>query len=112
MGEINVIEKRPGNHIPYEVDGKKIVFGHDEISINLESRERDFEVLLDICIDSENGIVIGTGGKARKYAAQIIIPARRYDTVKKEKGESEEAREEKIPVDFDTSNCTLILWEV
>ena len=65
---------------------------------------------LDICIDEENGVVIGTGGKAQKYAAQIIIPARRYDVI--EDGEDEEGnvREIPVPVPFDMSLCTLILW--
>ena len=36
---------------------------------------------LDICIDEEDGVVIGTGGRAQKYAAQIVIPARRYDVI-------------------------------
>ena len=107
MEKIMVVEKMPGNHIQYEVEGKKIIFGDDELSVNLASRERDFEVSLDICIDSENGVVIGTGGRAKKYAAQVIIPARRYDLI-----EDGEKREVQVPIDFDISRCTLILWEV
>ena len=109
--KINVVEKTPGKHIEYALSGgKKITFGDDELTINLASRERDYEVSLDICIDEENGVVIGTGGKAQKYAAQIIIPARRYDVI--EDGEDEEgnAREIPVPIAFDMSLCTLILW--
>ena len=80
--KINVVEKTPGTHIEYALSGgKKITFGDDELTINLASRERDFEVSLDICIDEEDGVVIGTGGRAQKYAAQIVIPARRYDVI-------------------------------
>ena len=60
--KINVVEKTPGTHIEYALSGgKKITFGDDELTINLASRERDFEVSLDICIDEEDGVVIGTG---------------------------------------------------
>ena len=77
--KINVVEKTPGPHIEYALSGgKKITFGDDELTINLASRERDYEVSLDICIDEEDGVVIGTGGKAQKYAAQIVIPAGAY----------------------------------
>ena len=76
------------------------------------TRERDFEVSLDICIDSENGVVIGTGGRAQKYAAQIIIPARRYDVIEDGVDENGEPREVPIPIEFDVSLCTIILWEV
>ena len=95
--KINVVEKTPGTHIEYALSGgKKITFGDDELTINLASRERDFEVSLDICIDEEDGVVIGTGGRAQKYAAQIVIPARRYDVI--EDGEDENGEPKEIPV--------------
>lgn len=113
--KINVVEKAPGKpHIDYAVSGgKKITFGDDELTINLAARERDEAVTLDICIDAENGIVIGVGGTAQKYAAQIDIPARRYDVA--EDGEDDitgEVREIPVPMAFDISLCTITLWEV
>ncbi len=110
MSKINVIEKTPGNHLEYCVSQNKITFGDDELTINLQQRERDYNVVLDICIDIEGGIVIGTGGSARLYAAQIEIPARRYDTV--EDGYEIDGTKKYItnPVPFDISLCTLILW--
>ena len=90
--------------------GKKITFGDDELTINLASRERDYEVSLDICIDEEDGVVIGTGGKAQKYAAQIVIPARRYDIIEDGEDENGEPKEIPVPIPFDMSLCTLILW--
>ena len=89
---------------------KKITFGDDELTINLASRERDFEVSLDICIDEEDGVVIGTGGRAQKYAAQIVIPARRYDVIEDGEDENGEPKEVPMPIPFDMSLCTLILW--
>ena len=40
--------------------------------------------------------MIGTGGRAQKYAAQIVIPARRYDVI--EDGEDENGEPKEIPV--------------
>lgn len=108
--KIKVVEKTPGNHIVYEVQKNKLIFGDDELSVNLASRERDFEVTLDICIDTEDGIVIGTGGKAQKYAAEIVIPARRYDIIEDGVDENGEPREVPMPIEFDMTLCTLILW--
>lgn len=109
--KINVVEKTPGKHIEYALSGgKKITFGDDELTINLASRERDFEVSLDICIDEEDGVVIGTGGRAQKYAAQIVIPARRYDIIEDGEDENGEPKEVPMPILFDMSLCTLILW--
>lgn len=108
--KIKVVEKTPGLHIEYATTSKKITFGDDELSINLAARERDYEAQLDICIDSEDGIVIGTGGKAQKYAAQVVIPARRYDVIEDGVDENGNPREVPVPIDFDMSLCTLILW--
>ena len=109
--KINVVEKTPGKHIEYALSGgKKITYGDDELTINLASRERDFEVSLDICIDEEDGVVIGTGGRAQKYAAQIVIPARRYDVIEDGEDENGEPKEIPVPIPFDMSLCTLILW--
>lgn len=104
--KINVVEKTPGTHIEYALSGgKKITFGDDELTINLASRERDYEVSLDICIDEEDGVVIGTGGKA-----QIVIPARRYDVIEDGEDENGESKEIPVPIPFDMSLCTLIIW--
>ena len=67
---------------------------------------------LDICMDGEKGIVSGAGGRAKRYAAQIIIPARRYDVIEDGVDENGEPREVPIPIDFDVTLCTIILWEV
>lgn len=108
--KIIVEEKTPGKKIAYEVQKNKLVFGDDELSVNLASRERDYEVTLDICVDTEDGIVIGTGGKAQKYAAEIVIPARRYDMIEDGVDDNGEPREVPMPIEFDMILCKLILW--
>jgi hypothetical protein len=111
---IKVVEKAPGKpHIDYALSGgKKITFGNDELTINLAARERDEKVTLDICIDTEDGLVIGVGGNARKYVANVEIPARRYDIIEDGVDDEGNPREVPVPVDFDMSLCTLTLWEV
>lgn len=106
---IHVVEKTPGEHIAYELSAEKITF-NDELTVKLSSRERDYEVSLDICIDDEDGVVIGTGGRAQKYAAQVIIPARRYDVMEDGEDENGQTRTVPVPIPFDMARCTLILW--
>lgn len=91
------------------------------MTINLASRERDYETVLDICLDTEDGLVIGVGENAKKYVAQVVIPARAYETVEgevvMEMGEGQQEGEGRyqtvsVPVPFDMKKCTLILWKM
>lgn len=116
MPNIKVEKKTPGTYLAYRVSGsEKIILGDDELMIRLSSRERDEEVTLDITMDKEQGLMMGTGGAAESYVAQIIIPARRYEEKKREELESTEEGEQNTAVElkaipFDISRCTLILW--
>lgn len=109
---INVVEKTAGAHIAYEVNKNKITFGDDELTVNLAAKERDYPVLLDICKDKDQGLVIGTGGTAKEYVAQIEIPERQYDIVDGKEDENGEIQAVKVPIEFDISRCTLYLWKV
>lgn len=118
---IQVMEKEEGKHIEYQVTSKKITFGEDELTINLASRERDYETVLDICLDTEDGLVIGVGDNATRYVAQVVIPARAYETVEgevvMETGEGQPEGMERrqavsVPVPFDMKKSTLILWKM
>lgn len=109
--KIIVIEKNEGEKIPYEVSGTKIIFGDDELTVNCKSRERDYEVTLDICKDTEDGLTVGVNTSAREYVAQVTIPARGYEVV--ETGEEDEDGNpvtERKPLPFDMKKCTLTLW--
>lgn len=113
MAKINVVEKTPGNHLDYSVTSEKITFGDDELTIKLSAKERDEEVTVDICMDKDEGIVMGTGGSARNYAAQVIIPARQYNEEEQtQTGEDGQAVTVMVPVPipFKMERCTLILW--
>ena len=109
--KIIVIEKNEGAKIPYEVSDTKITFGEDELMVNLKTRERDDEVTLDICKDTQDGLTVGVNTESREYVAQVTIPARKYEIVDTgKKDEDEKPIMEKVPVEFDTKKCTLTLW--
>lgn len=109
--KIIVIEKNEGEKIAYEVSGTKIIFGEDELMVNIKSRERDEEVTLDICKDTQDGLTVGVNTEAREYVAQVTIPAREYEIV--DTGEQDEDGnpiKERRALDFDMKKCTLTLW--
>jgi hypothetical protein len=119
------VVKRPEtgtNFIQYETTKKSISFNDEELAINLEKRERDDDVTLDICKDYQGGLTLGTES-ARAYVAQVFIPARQYteveDTVAEDTETATGTAEARTsgtgshlePVKFDISRCTLYLYE-
>lgn len=118
---MKVINANDGAKIPYEVRGNKITFD-DEIMLNLEKKETDADVHIDISADDFGGLITGIG---RDYVAQIDIPARTYEeipaeaeesTTEDDSGESDGgmgtsgARIERIPIPFSMDNVTLTLF--
>lgn len=109
--KIIVVEKNEGEKIAYEVSGSKIFFGDDELMVNLKTRERDEEVTLDICKDTQDGLTVGVNTEAREYVAQVTIPAREYEIV--DTGQEDEDGNpimERRALPFDMKKCTLTLW--
>ena len=79
--------------------------------VNIKNRERDEEVTLDICKDTQDGLTVGVNTEAREYVAQVIIPARGYEIVDTgEKDEDGKTITKREPVPFDMKKCTLVLW--
>lgn len=91
---MKVIDQNQGRKIGYKLTGTTITFGNDDITIDLEARESDEMVRINICADDDHVL---TEGLSKYYVANIIIPARSYD----ENGEA-------IP--FSTENVKLVLW--
>ena len=105
---MKIIEKNVGEKINYSVDGTKINL-NNEMILDLARYERDFDVHIDIC---ENWAGMLTMGIADKYVAQIDIPARKYNEIKKEGTEDEEDSIILEPVPFSMENVTLTLWAI
>lgn len=108
------------NFIPYEVMGKNIDFNDGELMFNVSKKERDYEVVVDICQDYTGGLVMGAGAGER-YIAQLTIPPREYEEIEKENPEYDPEDEmgteqptivERKPVPFSMDKCTLTLWEM
>lgn len=101
--------KTAGEHIGYSIDDNCIVFGDNDLSINLANRQMDEPVIIDICKDSNGFLVVGAATGVR-YVAQVEIPARTYTEVaaKDETSEEETATVEAVP--FDIDNCTIYLY--
>ena len=97
-----------GDHISYTYTKKSITFDED-ISINLKNRERDEKVMVDVCRDDDDNLVIGVGDHAEKYVAQVEIPPRQYV---EESGTDSQRNETVIrkAVDFNIENCTVYLF--
>lgn len=75
--KVKVIEMNTGEKIAYEQSGTRIFFGDDEIMVNAEKYQKDWDVLVDICKDRSDNLAIGTES-ALRYVAQIVIPAATY----------------------------------
>ena len=109
------------NFIPYEITGKIVSFNDGDLMFDVSKKERDYEVVIDICQDYTGGLVMGTL-EGQRYVAQLVVPAREYTETEKENPRyNPEAEEETMeaptyidrqPVPFDIEKCELRLWEM
>ena len=111
---MNVVEVNVGKKIEFSTYKNKITF-EDELTLNCEKREQDFDVCIDICIDKDGMLTLGTLGE--KYAAQVEIPARQYTETEianpdydPEDEQSSETIVDRTPVPFSMANVTLKLY--
>ena len=100
--------------------GKIISFNESELMFDASKKERDYEVVIDICQDYTGGLVMGASSGER-YGAQLVIPAREYTETESANPEYDPEAEEgtesqtittREPVPFDIDNCELRLWEM
>ncbi len=106
-----MIEKRLGSGptVQYELMGKTLSFNDGELMINLAKREKDFPLQIDICEDEYGDLYMGL---ARKYVAQVDIPARRYEYVDKGVNAEGEPVTEQVALPFDPQLVTITLWDM
>lgn len=105
------------NFVEYSTRGTKISFNDGEISADLQKKERDDDVKIDVCMDYMGGLTFGTSG-AKLYVAQIFIPARQYidtEIANPDYDPEDETSQEKITqheaVPFSMDNVELTLFE-
>lgn len=108
------------NFIPYEISGKTIDFEDGELSFRVDKKERDYEVVVDICRDYTGSLTMGAEGGER-YVAQVVIPAREYEETIKNNPDYDPENAEgtgqptimvRTPVPFSMEKCELRLWEM
>lgn len=96
--------------IGYEVNKNNLSFNDGDLSFNVSKKERDYEVVIDICEDYTGGLVMGAS-TGDKYVAQVVIPAREYEEVETEENEQGTGKKS-VPIPFDIERCELKLWEM
>jgi len=118
MIEIHMTE---GEYFPYTCTKKSITID-DDISVNLQKREADEEVVIDIYRDINKNLMIGYDADAQHLVAQVLIPARQYTFETKDNpdfnmNEEESATNQKTvttktAVPFDIDKCTVRLLAI
>lgn len=91
-----------GEYIKYSTTDTSVIFGDDDLMLNLKNRESDDKVYIDICSDKSGFLVVGTA-IGHRYVAQIEIPARQYIEPKSEE-------DERTPIPFNIDNCVITLF--
>lgn len=103
-----IIEKTGGEKVDVLFEGKKVILGDDEMTLNLSKYERDDPVHIDIGLNARGFLTFGVSDR---YAVQIDIPAREYDLV--DSGQTDEngsPRMNKVAKPFDMSHVMVTLW--
>ena len=103
-----IIEKTGGEKVDVLFEGKKVILGDDEMTLNLSKYERDDPVHSDIGLNARGFLTFGVSDR---YAVQIDIPAREYDLM--DSGQTDEngsPRMNKVAKPFDMSRVTVTLW--
>lgn len=105
-----VIKKQgSGPYYEYAVSGTTLAFGGaDGLSINCAERQADQSVRIDICV-ADGKLQEGAAG-AESYAAAVVIPARRYETVESGTDVTGNPAYARTAQDLDMDAVALTLW--
>ena len=110
---MNIKEITEGKKVSYRLQGNILYLGdNDEIQIDLEQRQKDVGIAIDIYIYNAGLLQEGSG---RHYAANILTPPRRYhdatvQTTDMQGNNITVTQKEPLPVD--ANSVTLQLWEI
>ena len=105
--KIQVEDKNEGEKIAWAQSKTKIIFGDDDLAIRCDTRQRDIPVTVDVCMDDQNNLTIGTG-TGRYYVAQVEIPAQKFVEVEEKAGGLDFVTEHKLG---DGKGASQELWE-
>jgi hypothetical protein len=105
---IEKIDSRRESFSGYSIDGNNVTVGG--ITVDLAAEERDQEVI--ITFGNLNGQICRGLMPGCIYAAEIVIPPRKYNVIEKSGEEEAGIEAETIPVPLDIDTVTLRLWPV
>ena len=100
-----VIAKNKGKKIAYTETDTVLVFGANELRLDLAECEDDEPVHITICYNRKGKLTTGNDGFT--YVAEIDIPARKYQ---EEPDPEEEGSSHTEPLPLDMNYVELTLW--
>lgn len=109
---MKIVERNAGQKIDYELRGTRLSFADGELTIDLARYQQDDPVTRDIMVDSEGYL---TNGRGRYYVAQVEIPAKEYEEIPVEDGESGDEMDggtEHRALPLNTDDVTLYLFSI
>lgn len=107
---MNIIHRNQGKKLPYRLDGT-ILELDGRLMLDLAAYELDDENHIFIYQDRRGCLLCGADDESC-YAAEIIIPARKYVSDRKAVYEGTLPVVVKTAAPFQTDACTLALWAV
>jgi len=112
------VHMNEGEYLEYTHTKKSITID-DDISVNLQKREADEDVTIDIYYDRDKNLMLGYDTDSQHIVVQIEIPARQYTLETKDNPNYDPDQEEsamnqktittKTAVPFDIEKCTVRL---
>ena len=102
-----VHKKNAGPYITYSLSGTTLSLSGGALTVDLAEHQRDWPVSLDICADGTGAPVLGL---ARRYLAQLTIPARSYALVRGKADDFGFPQLFKAAAPLDTDAVELTLW--
>ena len=109
---MKIVERNAGQKIDYELRGTRLSFADGELTLDLARYQQDDPVTRDIMVDSEGYL---TNGRGRYYVAQVEIPAKEYEEIPVEDGESGDEMDggtERRALPLNTDDVTLYLFSI
>ena len=110
---VTVIEKNAGKKIDFEQEGTRLIFGDDELMLNVAKYQKPWPVHIDICEDAAGNLFMGTA-VGLYYVAELDIPQIEYEEQEpvENEGEGVQAQATQQPIPLDMSDVILTLWSI
>jgi hypothetical protein len=107
---MKIVEMNGGEKADYSLKKNKLTI-NDEITLNLDKCQRDYEVRKDIMTDGDGSLIIGAG---RYYVAQIVIPATEYEETESASDDEEggEKQSTRVAKPLNTDEVELMLFGI